>query len=204
MIGNAFSSKVIVVSENGFIVTIEGGEIKEHGLEKLHNYEKRGPVDLEKAWVKSGGLRRSNFFPLQGRKPNVCGRGSVFSYRPAAGRVVLIDHPAEDTFELAANAELVVTVGDDITAIAGDILSRLWIPILGITDGDCDRLACRTEIFPGSIVLRLTAGNDDILGKRLKQELLGGENSAVLEDIYTFKEDVLKLAEPLIETVFEY
>ena len=120
------------------------------------------------------------------------------------GKVVLIDHVAEYTFELAADAELAVTVGDDTTAIAGDILSRLGIPILGITDGDCDNIACRTEIFPGSVVLRLAAGNDDILGKKLKQELLGGENSAVLEDIYAFKEDVMKLAEPLIEAVFEY
>ncbi|MEN6552215.1 MAG: DUF2117 domain-containing protein [Methanobacterium sp.] len=204
VIGKAFSSEVSIVSENGFIVAIEGGEIKEHGLEKLHNYEKRDSVDLEKAWVKSGGLRRSNFSSLQGRKPNVCGRDSGFFYKPVAGRVVLIDHAAEDTFELAVDAELVVTVGDDTTAIAGDILSRLGIPIIGITDGDCDRIACRTEIFPGSIVLRLAAGNDDILGKKLKRELLGGENSAVLEDIYAFKEDVMKLAEPLIEAVFEY
>lgn len=204
VIGKAFSSKVSIISENGFIVAIEGGEIKEHGLEKLHNYEKRDPVDLAKAWVKSGGLRRSNFSPLQARKPNVCVRDSGFSYRSAAGRVVLIDHAAEDTFELAADAELVVTIGDDTTTIAGDILSRLGIPILGITDGDCDRLACQTAIFPGSIVLRLAAGNDDILGKKLKQELLGGDNSAVLEDIYAFKEDVIKLAEPLIEAVFEY
>lgn len=204
VIGKAFSSKVSVVSENGFIVAMEGGEIKEHGLEKLHNYEKRDPVDLAKAWVKSGGLRRSNFSPLQGRKLNVCIKDSGFSSMPATGRVVLIDHAAEDTFELAANAELAVTVGDDTTKIAGDILSRLGIPILGITDGDCDRLACRTEVFPGSIVLRLAAGNDDILGKKLKQELLGGENSAVLGDIRTFKEDVIKLAEPLIEAVFEY
>ena len=62
VIGKAFSSEVSLVSENGFIVKIEGGEIKEHGLEKLHNYEKRDPVDLSKAWVKSGDLRRSNFF----------------------------------------------------------------------------------------------------------------------------------------------
>jgi hypothetical protein len=204
VIGKSFSSEVSIVSENGFIVAIEGGEIKEHGLEKLHNYEKRDPIDLEKSWVKSGDLRRNDFYSLQVRKPNVRGKDLGFSSRPAAGRVVLIDHAAEDTFELAANAEFVVTVGDDTTIIAGDILSRLGIPIIGITDGDCDMLACRAEIFPGSIVLRLAAGNDDILGKKLKQELLGGENSAVLEDIYAFKEDVLKLAEPLIEAVFEY
>ncbi|MDD2339513.1 MAG: DUF2117 domain-containing protein [Methanosarcina sp.] len=204
VIGNALFSEVSVVSENGFIVAIEGGEIKEHGLEKLHNYENRDPVDLTKAWVKSGNLRRSNFFLLQAQKQRACGRDSGFSSRPGAGKVVLIDHAAEYTFELAADAELAVTVGDDTTAIAGDILFRLGIPILGITDGDCDRLACWTEIFPGSVVLRLTAGNDDILGKKLKQELLGGENSADLKDICAFKEDVIKLAEPLIEAIFEY
>jgi hypothetical protein len=203
VIGKALSSEVSVVSENGFIVAIEGGEIKEHGLEKLHNYEKRDPVDLAKAWVKSGDLRRSNFL-LQARRLNACGRDSRFSSRPGAGRVVLIDHAAEYAFELASDSELAVTVGDDTTAIAGDILFRLGIPILGITDGDCDKLTCRTEVFPGSVVLRLAAGNDDILGKKLKQELLGGKSSAVLEDICAFKEDVMKLAEPLIEDVFEY
>ena len=204
VIGKALSSEISIVSENGFIVAIEGGEIKEHGLEKLHNYEKMDPVDLAKAWAKSGNLRRSDFLLPNAQKQNASCRSSGFSSRPGTGKVVLIDHAAEYTFELAAGAELAVTVGDDTTAIAGDILSRLGIPILGITDGDCDNLACRTEIFPGSVVLRLAAGNDDILGKKLKQELLGGENSAVLKDIYAFKEDVMKLAEPLIEAVFEY
>lgn len=203
VIGKAFSSEVSLVSENGFIVAIEGGKIKVHGLEKLHNYEKRDPIDLEKAWVKSGALRRENFFTSQAQKPKMR-RNWGFSSKSTAGRVVFIDHAAEDTFEMAAGAELAVTVGDDTTAIAGDILSRLGIPIIGITDGDCDRLACRTKIFPGSVVLRLAAGNDDILGKKLKQELLGGKNSVVLKDIYAFKENVLKLAEPLIEAVCEY
>jgi hypothetical protein len=133
----------------------------------------------------------------------VNGRDSGFSFRPVAGRIVLIDHAAEDAFELAVGAELAVTVGDDTTAIAGDSLSRLGIPIIGITDGDCDSIACRTEIFPGSVVFRLASGNDDILGKKLKQELFRGKNSVVLGDISAFKEDVLKLSEPLIEAVFE-
>ena len=138
VIGKALSSEISIVSENGFIVAIEGGEIKEHGLEKLHNYEKRDPVDLAKAWAKSGNLRRSNFLLPNAQKQNASCRCSGFSSRPGTGKVVLIDHAAEYTFELAAEAELAVTVGDDTTAIAGDILSRLGIPILGITDGDCD------------------------------------------------------------------
>lgn len=204
VIGKALSSEISIVSENGFIVAIEGGEIKKHGLEKLHNYEKMNSVDLAKAWAKSGDLRRSDFLLPNTQKQNACGRNSGFSSRLKTGKVVLIDHTAEYTFELAAGAELAVTVGDDTTAIAGDILTRLEIPIIGITDGDCDNLARRTEIYPGSLVLRLEAGNDDILGEKLKQELLKGKNSVILDDIYSFKKDVIKLAEPLIEAIFEY
>jgi hypothetical protein len=117
---------------------------------------------------------------------------------------VLIDHAAELVFELAVGAKLAVTIGDDTTAIAGDILYRLGIPIFGITDGDCDDLICRTRFFPGSIVLRLTAGKDDIVGKKLKDELFRGEDSIVLEDINSFKKDAVKLAEPVIEDIIEY
>lgn len=204
VIGKALSSEISVVSRNGFIVAIKGGEIKEHGLEKLHNYEKRAPIDLTIAWVKSGNLRRSNFFALQAQKQSISSRCSNSRSMPGTGKVVLIDHTAEFVFELTSGAELAVTVGDDTTAIAGYILFRLRIPILGITDGDCDNLTCRTEIFPGSIVLKLAAGKDDIVGKKLKEELFRGENSVVSEDIHSFKNDVVRLAEPEIETIIEY
>jgi len=42
------------------------------------------------------------------------------------------------------------------------------------------------------------------LGKKLKHELFGGENSTYLDEISSFKEAVMKLAEPLIESIFEY
>ena len=111
VIGKALSPEISIVSENGFIVAIKGGEIKKHGLEKLHNYEKMDPVDLAKAWAKSGNLRRSNFLFPNGQKQNACGRSSGFSSMLRTGKVVLIDHTAEYTFELAAGAELAVTVG---------------------------------------------------------------------------------------------
>ncbi len=204
IIGKANSSEVRIVSENGIITAIEGGMIKEHGLEKLHSYEKREPVDLEKAWVKSGSVRRSIPANRKLSKPMPC----PIDLKPiplnGAGKVVLIDHAAEHSFELADGAQLAVTVGDDTTAIAGDILYRLGIPILGITDGDCDDLAGRTEIFPGSLILRLAAGNDDIVGRKLRQELFKGEISAVFEDIPALKEEVLRLAESETEAIFEY
>ncbi len=204
VIGKAESTEVRIISENGFITTIEGGIIKEHGLEKLHCYEKREPVDLENAWVKSGSVRRST----PGRRNTPKPTPGLVDLKPiplkGAGKVVLIDHAAEHSFELADGAQLAVTVGDDTTAIAGDILYRLGIPILGITDGDCDDLADRTEIFPGSLILRLAAGNDDLVGKKLRQELFNGKISAVFEDIPALKEKVLRLAEPKTEAIFEY
>jgi len=204
VIGKANSSAVKIVSENGFITAIEGGIIKEHGLEKLHSYENREPIDLENAWVKSGSVRRSTPARRNAPKPAPCPVNLKPIPRNEAGKVVLIDHAAEHSFELADGAQLAVTVGDDTTAIAGDILYRLGIPILGITDGDCDDLACRTEIFPGSVILRLAAGNDDIVGKKLRQELFKGKISAVFEDIPALKEEVLRLAEPETEAIFEY
>jgi hypothetical protein len=47
-----------------------------------------------------------------------------------------------------------------------------------------------------SIEFRLAVGNDDILGKKLKPALFGGENSVFLNDIYSLKK-VMKLAESL-------
>ena len=204
IIGKANSSEVRIVSENGFITSIEGGTIQEHGLEKLHSYEQREPVDLENPWVKSGSLRRS--VPAHRKLSKTMPESVDMEPIPLtiAGKVVLIDHAAEHSFELADGAQLAVTVGDDTTAIAGDILYRLGIPILGITDGDCDDLADRTEIYPGSLILRLAAGNDDIVGKKLRQELFKGQISAVFEDIPALKEEVLRLAEAETEAIFEY
>jgi hypothetical protein len=204
VIGKALSSETSIVSENGFIVAIRGGEIKEHGLEKLHHYDKMAPVDLSKAWVKSGVLRRNNPFTQQTQKQFLNSRSSSSVFRSGYGKVILIDHAAESAFELATGAELAVTVGDDTTAIAGVILSRLGIPIFGITDGDCDDLVSQAQYFPGSTVLRLAPGKDDIVGKKLKADLFRKENSIILEDINSFKKEALRLAEPAIENIIEY
>lgn len=253
-IGKAESSELKIISEDGFITAIEGGIIKEHGLEKLHNYEKRDPVDLTVAWVKSGVVRRS--IPAHRRSPKSISRSKKAEKFPAVenspeekkslenrfpedqsspkdesshesqsfpeyenspkdeslkcgpftggGKVVLIDHAAEHSFELAEGSKLAITVGDDTTAIAGDLLYRLGIPILGITDGDCDGLTSGAEAFPGSVILRLSSGKDDLLGKKLKQELFKGAEAAVFEDLLSLKKEVLKLAGLNLKFVFEY
>jgi hypothetical protein len=68
-----------------------------------------------------------------------------------------------------------LTVGDDTTAIAGDILARLGIAVVGIVDGDIDRLAQSLTILPGSVIIRVEPGYDDIVGRRVRDEVFEGK-----------------------------
>ncbi len=81
---------------------------------------------------------------------------------------------------MAEGACIVVTVGDDTTAIAGDILSRMGIPIIGIIDGDLDGISQRTVVPKGSMIIRLEHGYDDKVGRRIKDEIFHGKSRATL------------------------
>ena len=156
VIGRAIGAEVEVEAKGGRIVALKGAEPKVHGLEKLPR------VDLEKAIIRSGSIRRSTARP---RIKEVWGEGAAF-----------IDHCAEDAFEAAGGAAVALTVGDDTTAIAGDILARLGIAVVGIVDGDIDRLAGSLTILPGSIIIRVRPGYDDIIGRRAREEIFRGED----------------------------
>ncbi len=54
VVGKSNSENLSLISKDGQIVDIIGGEIKEHGIEKL------GAVDINKAVVKTGLLRKTN------------------------------------------------------------------------------------------------------------------------------------------------
>jgi len=155
VIGRAIAAEVEVEAKGGRIVSLKGAEPKAHGLEKLDQ------VDLEKAIIRSGSIRRSTARP---RIKEVRGEGAAF-----------IDHCAEDAFEAAGGAAVALTVGDDTTAIAGDVLARLGIPVVGIVDGDADHLAQSLTILPGSTIIRVQPGYDDIVGRRVHDEIFGGK-----------------------------
>lgn len=155
VIGRAIEAEVQIEAEGGEIVSLRGAEPKAHGLEKLSR------VDLEKAIIRSGSIRRSTARP---RIKEVRGEGAAF-----------IDHCAEDAFEAASGAAVALTVGDDTTAIAGDILARLGIPVVGIVDGDADHLAQNLTIAPGSTIIRVQPGYDDIVGRRVHDEIFEGK-----------------------------
>jgi len=59
----------------------------------------------------------------------------------AKGKVAFVDHTGYDVFKfLDEGICCAVTVGDDTTAIVGDVLERFGLPIIGIVDGDRDGL----------------------------------------------------------------
>jgi len=157
VIGRAVESRVEIEAERGRIVDIKGAAVKQHGLEKLDC------VDLKRAVIRSGSIRRT----------------AAPGARDAAERidahknyvVAYIDHSAEDAFEAAFGAGVAVTVGDDTTAIAGDILSRLGIIVMGIVDGDLDCLAEDADMIQGSIIFRVEPGHDDAVGREVKDRI---------------------------------
>jgi hypothetical protein len=163
VIGKALSDEVHIISESGEITGLEGGRLKRHGIEKLKK------TDLLTAIVRSGPLRTANITPR------------VLEHS-GSNYAVLIDHSAEDTFELAKDALLAVVVGDDTTAIAGDLLTRLGIPMIGITDGDKDGIIHHTHVPPGSVIIRVATGNDDLVGRKVQDEIFCGKGRIETDD----------------------
>jgi len=76
-----------------------------------------------------------------------------------------------------------VTVGDDTTAIAGEVLARLGTLLVGIVDGDPDHLCARTTTPRGSVVVEVRPGTDDLVGRRVREEIFGGEGRISMEGL---------------------
>jgi hypothetical protein len=167
VIGRATEGQVELEAKDGKIVGLKGVDPKEHGLEKLSRFD----VDLKTAIIRSGSIRRSEAGP----RVRVDERANKRANKGEEEWAVLIDHCAEDAFEAALGASLAVTVGDDTTQIAADILARLGIPVIGIVDGDLDHLVGAATMLPGSVVLQVMPGHDDLVGKQVKAEIFRGE-----------------------------
>ncbi|MGM0770931.1 MAG: DUF2117 family protein [Halobacteriota archaeon] len=201
VIGKATSEDVSIVVENGFVTGLEGGSIKEHGLEKLHVYESREPLNIRKAWVKTGAIRRT-----QGREPSTLPRKCqrVSHESDSSCTTALINHIAERSIELAEGCNCAVTVGDDTTAIAADILYRLHIPVIGITDGDPDGFSHTTHFYPGSIVMQLEPGCDDMIGRTIRKELFNGEVHNEFRNFEEIKNSVQEIVGEKLVSITAY
>ncbi|MGZ5562574.1 MAG: DUF2117 domain-containing protein [Halobacteriota archaeon] len=179
VVGTVEGEDVSIITRRGSIVEISGVATKAHGIEKIGN------IDLRTAYIKTGLLRPSN---------DACDRPAVLPPRPLKrGAVSFVNHCAESTFESVNEKTIcVITVGDDTTAICGDILSRAGIPIIGITDGDSDEIyagACKAE---GSIILRLDNTSDDDVGFLLERSSVLDRNDYTLDDVVDIVTDLLR------------
>ena len=157
VIGKTNSDKLTLISKENHIVDIIGGELKEHGLEKL------GEVDLESAIIKTGLLRHAKV------KPRVIGHDDCKEYK-----VTFLDHAGEDVYKFR-DSSLVITVGDDTTLISSDILYRFDIPVVGITDGDLDKVVESGFKVKNSIIFEVESGFDDVCGQDIKRIMFGDE-----------------------------
>ncbi|WP_405306357.1 DUF2117 domain-containing protein [Methanobrevibacter sp.] len=178
VIGKTNSDKLTLIAKDNHIVDIVGGELKAHGLEKL------GEVDLESAIIKTGLLRHAKVTPrvISKEKPN----DFVVSF---------LDHAGEDVYKFR-NSSLVITVGDDTTLISSDILYRFDIPVIGITDGDLDKVVEDGFKVKNSIIFEVESGFDDIIGKDIKKEIFGGKQVsyefAGIDDVKVKIEEIIK------------
>jgi hypothetical protein len=181
VVGRSISDDVTLIAKDGILTDILGGIIKEHGVEKL------GKIDLNNAVVKTGLLRRSRIQPriIERIKPENYGNNPKLN-------ISYLSHAAEDIYKLK-DSDLVVTVGDDTTLVAADILYRFKVPIIGITDGDLDRVVEEGFRTVGSMIVELESGWDDIIGKKIFLELFNGKETMEIENIENFKRKIIQL-----------
>lgn len=161
VIGKSNSDSLILISSDGIIVDIIGGEIKSHGVEKL------GKIDLNTAIVKTGLLRKSKV------KPRILGHEKNENFK-----IGYLNHAAEDVYSYR-NMDLIVTVGDDTTLLSSDILFRFKIPIIGITDGDLDKIVEDGYKLNNSVIFQTESGYDDKVGEKIYNEIF--ESNSYLE-----------------------
>jgi len=182
IVGRAVDPEIIVTTEGGKITEVIGCETKLRGLEKLEE------ADLVEAIIRTGTPRHapSGLRQIRVQREDIA---------------VLIDHDAESSFEKAGNASVAVTVGDDTTAVAADILSRFGVPVIGITDGDRDGLIEDTRTAPGSLVIKVQPGTDDRVGERVRRRIFGGSEEVECLNVQELKRNILRLLEDEIVEV---
>lgn len=190
VIGEVTHPGLEIVCKDGKVTELRGGKIKQHGIEKLNERK----INIFTARVKTGNIRRTKHNP----------RIKDIRFRRNDMNVALIDHCAESTFELIKDADLVVTVGDDTTAVAADVLTRLGIPVIGITDGDPDSIIEDTQIPEKSVIIRVREGHDDIVGKDIFEKLMDKQQKIHIRKSDEFLAKILSLAEKYLEDTKYY
>jgi len=175
------NNSVTLVAKGGKLVKILGGTLIKHNLEKLP------PLDLEKEMIKTASVIRRT-------KPRTIGMDGV-SRNGKRKKIACFFYTVENLFPKIegrdADVEVAVAIGDDTTGIAGDMLKRFGIRMVGITDGDADGLIEGIEsgaleeyvkfMPPNSLIIRLKPERDDIIGRMVKEEIFNGGEELELE-----------------------
>ncbi len=178
IIGKVTDDNLTIISENNNITKMIGGQIKEHGIEKL------GSVDLTRAIIKTGLLRTTK---------NIKPRS--IKHRPNKELIaVFLNHAAEDIYKYNT-ADVLVSIGDDTTLLSSDILYRFNIPIIGITDGDLDKVVLKGFKLDESLIIQLQSGYDDIIGNLIHEKIFKNEESMKIESIEQVKEQILEVVD---------
>jgi hypothetical protein len=159
-VGYISDDKVFLTCRDNVITRLEGVKIKEHGLSKIKI------MDIDSAMIKSGWLRDRVDKPL------------IACIKDGMGKASIIDHGAFKSFDLTSDDTVcAITIGDDTTEIACDVLARLGIRTIGITDGDLDSLlscAIKTE---GSVIFKVSGITDDDAGIEVCKALESSEDT---------------------------
>jgi hypothetical protein len=146
-VGTVIGPEVTVQARNGMISGIEGIRAKHTGLARVIG------LGIGEAKFKSGHIRKKAI------KPFLC------PLREGIGRMAVIDHRAFYSLDTIRDDTIcALTVGDDTTEVAGDILARRGIRIIGITDADKDGILGDARKALGSVVFRVGGITDDEAG----------------------------------------
>lgn len=192
-------SCVTLIAKEGRLVGLEGGVLIEHNLAKLP------PVDLENELIKSACVIRRTA-PKRVECEGTFGKGKR---KKKACILYTVDKLFPKLEDADAAVEIVVTVGDDTTSIAGDILKRFGVRLIGLTDGDADGLILGiergdleeyTKFLPkGSMIIRLQPETDDVIGEQVKEVIFNGRDELELsgevdQQFEVMKRRILELA----------
>ncbi|RAP51282.1 MAG: hypothetical protein BZ138_05610 [Methanosphaera sp. rholeuAM270] len=176
IIGKVTEDELTIIAEDNMITSMIGGEIKEHGLEKL------GKIDLKTAIIKTGLLRKSeNIRPRQMEHES----GDRL-------RACFLNHAADDIYKYR-KSDILVSVGDDTTLLSSDILYRFNVPIIGITDGDLDKVVLKGFKLEESLIIQVQSGYDDIIGQKIYEEVFNKKDFKEIASKDQFKKEIIKI-----------
>jgi hypothetical protein len=190
VVGEVTSNFIEIVSRSSLIYDIIGGIKEAHGIEKL------GPVDLKSARITTlKSLRRVSLSEKRKISPP-----------KSKTNIAMLTWRGEKVYFQADKIDCLVSIGDDTTFVATEIMARFSHPIIGIFDGDADGILYETtelsqllEIAPPhSLFIQVQPGKDDIVGHLIEQQIFKNRTKIKYTNLDAFKNQILTIAKDLI------